>query len=137
MAKTWAEKMRAPAPHVETTDKPFAGIPPGSKLLISSPAEIQAYLRRAVRRGATLDIRTMRDRLAKKHGADAACPLSTSIFLRIVAEHAWEQLMQGVTIDDVAPFWRVVDPASPLAKKLRAGPEWIAKQRAAESMQTA
>jgi hypothetical protein len=53
-------------------------------------------------------------------------------FLRTVAEAAWDQIEAGTPVTQVAPFWRVVDPASPLAKKLRAGSEWITQQRAAE-----
>ena len=70
--------------------------------------------------------------LAKLHGADATCPVSTAIFLRIVAEAAWDEIESGVPVSEVAPFWRVVDPKSPLAKKLRSGGAWIEQQRAAE-----
>ncbi len=74
----------------------------------------------------------MRRELAKAYGADAACPVSTALFLRTVAEAAWDQIETGVPVNEVAPFWRVVDPKSPLAKKLRAGSDWIAVQRASE-----
>lgn len=77
-----------------------------------------------------------RRELAQQHGADAACPVSTAIFLRTVAEAAWDQIEAGVPVPQVAPFWRVVNPASALAKKLRAGPGWIAEQRAAEQQQS-
>jgi hypothetical protein len=73
----------------------------------------------------------MRQELAKLHGADATCPVSTAIFLRTVAEAAWDEIESGVPTSEVAPFWRVVDPKSPLAKKLRAGGAWIEQQRAA------
>ncbi|MDM4766607.1 hypothetical protein [Pelomonas sp. SE-A7] len=134
-SKTWAEKLETGEPHVEQLDRAFAGIPAGGRMLVSSPRELQAYLRRALRPGMTLDLPEVRARLARKHGADGTCPMSTSIFLRIVAEHAWDQLEAGTPIDRVTPFWRVVDPASPLALKLRAGPQWIAQQRAAEGSQ--
>jgi hypothetical protein len=74
----------------------------------------------------------MRRELAAMHGADAACPVSTAIFLRTVAEAAWDDIEAGKPVTAVAPFWRVVDPKSPLAKKLRAGSSWIEQQRAAE-----
>jgi hypothetical protein len=48
------------------------------------------------------------------------------------AEAAWDEVESGVPTSEVAPFWRVVDPKSPLAKKLRAGGDWIEQQRAAE-----
>lgn len=65
-------------------------------------------------------------------GAQAACPLTTSIFLRIATEVAWDELPAGADIGTVTPFWRAVDPRSELAGKLRYGPDWIARQRAAE-----
>ncbi len=74
----------------------------------------------------------MRRELAAMHGADAACPVSTAIFLRTVAEAAWDEIEAGKPASEVAPFWRVVDPKSPLARKLRAGADWIEQQRAAE-----
>jgi hypothetical protein len=49
-----------------------------------------------------------------------------------VAEAAWDEIEAGAPISEVAPFWRVVDPKSPLAKKLRAGSTWIEQQRLAE-----
>lgn len=131
--KSWAEKMVTPPPHVEKVEKPFGGIPAGAMLLVSSPAEIDAWLRRHTRAGDVLDVPALRQALAKRHRADATCPLTTGIFLRIVAENAWDALERGATPDAVAPFWRVVAPSSPLAKKLRAGGDWIAAQRAAES----
>jgi hypothetical protein len=130
--KTWAQRMKAKPPHTVVLDKAFAGVPAGAKLLISCPLEVEAYLRRQVPPGETRAIQQMRRELAQLHGADAACPVSTAIFLRTVAEAAWDQIEAGTPASLVAPFWRVVDPQSPLAKKLRAGSGWIAEQRAAE-----
>ena len=64
---------------------------------------------------------------------DATCPVSTSLFLRIVAEHAWEQFNLYNRLNDLAPFWRVVDPESPLGKKLSFDPAWITLQREMEA----
>jgi hypothetical protein len=82
--------------------------------------------------GETREIQQVRRELAAAHGADAACPVSTAIFLRTVAEAAWDEMEAGGPVSEVAPFWRVIDPKSPLAKKLRAGGTWIEQQRAAE-----
>jgi hypothetical protein len=131
--KTWAQKMDARPPHAVTLDKDFAGVPAGSRLLISCPMELEAYLRLQVPVGTTKAIQQVRRELAALHGADATCPVSTSIFLRTVAEAAWDEIEAGKPATQVTPFWRVVDPASPLAKKLRAGPQWIQQQRAAEA----
>ena len=131
--KTWADKKRARPPHMVTLDKDFAGVPAGSRLLISSPAEVEDFLTLKLPSGSTMSIQQLRRELAELHDADATCPVSTSIFLRAVAEAAWDDIEAGRPASEVAPFWRVVDPASPLAKKLRAGSQWIEQQRLAEA----
>jgi hypothetical protein len=130
--KTWKQKMQAKPLHIVRLDKDFAGVPAGARLLISCPLEVEDYLRTRVPPGETRSIQQMRRELAALHGADAACPVSTAIFLRTVAEVAWEDLESGASATAVAPFWRVIDPRSPLAAKLRAGRTWIEQQRAAE-----
>ncbi len=131
--KTWQQKMQAKPPHVVTLDKDFAGVPAGSRLLISSPLELDAFLREHTRPGEFLSIQELRRQLARKHATDAACPVSTSIFLRTVSEAAWDLIEAGTPANKVTPFWRVVAPASPLAKKLRCGSVWLENQRAAEA----
>ena len=131
-AKTWQQKMQANPPHTVRLDKGFAGVPAGSILLISCPQVVESYLRAKVPVGETREIQQMRRELAAMHGAGASCPVSTALFLRTVAEAAWDRIEAGVSTEDVAPFWRVIDPKSPLAKKLRAGGAWIEQQRAAE-----
>jgi hypothetical protein len=84
--KSWKQKMAAKPPHTVTLDKDFAGVPAGAKLLISCPVEVELYLRRHVPPGETREVQQMRRELAKLHGADATCPVSTAIFLRTVAE---------------------------------------------------
>lgn len=130
--KTWKQKMQAKPPHIVRLDKDFAGVPAGARLLISCPMEVADYLRNRVPAGETRSIQQMRRDLAALHGADAACPVSTAIFLRTVAEAAWDELEAGAPATAIAPFWRVVDPQSPLARKLRVGRAWIEQQRAAE-----
>lgn len=131
--KTWRQKYdNGQDPEVVVLDKPGMGLVPGQKLLISSPAEIDGVLQ-GILPGQAMSVAELRNSLAARHGADGTCPLTTGIFLRIIAEVALEELAAGKGIDEVAPFWRVVDPKSPLAKKLSCGPEWIKAQREAES----
>ncbi len=131
--KSWRENMQnGRDPHVVALAKPYAGVPAGARLLISSPEEVAGLLRR-VHAGDTLSIAELRTKLARRHGADAACPTSTSIFLRIVAESALEDVADGKPLGTVAPFWRVIDPDSALAKRLSCGPDLIRQQRALEA----
>jgi len=129
--KTWAEKMNAKPPHHVVLDKDFAGIPKGAKLHISSPVEIAAELK-TIPPGSFMSIQAFRRRLAEKNKCDATCPVSTSIFLRIVAEHTWEEFNSSSSTQDLAPFWRVVESSSPMAKKLNFDSAWIDLQRELE-----
>jgi hypothetical protein len=129
--KTNAEKMNAKPPHTVRLDKAFAGVPAGALMLISSPQEVAAHLV-SLPRGTTMPIQSFRQSLATLHQCDAACPVSTAIFLKIVAEHAWEQIQAGTPLSEVPPFWRVLDPKTPLAKKLSFDAEWITLQRELE-----
>ncbi len=94
-------------------------------MLISSPAEIAAYLA-AIPRGEFRTIARMRSDLARRARADAMCPVTTSIFLRIVAEVAIRDMEGGRSTRDVAPFWRVVTPDSKIAAKLSCGADAVA-----------
>jgi hypothetical protein len=76
----------------------------------------------------------MRDDLAKEYGTQMTCALTAGIFLRIASEAALEAMAAGAVVTSVAPFWRVVERKSPLAKKLSCGPEEIARLRAAEGI---
>ena len=131
--KTWAQKMCAKPPHTVLLDKAFAGVPQGARLLISSPQEIDAFLR-TLSPGRSLPIQQLRRELAAHHGADAACPVSTSLFLRIVAEHAFERFQAGDDIASIAPVWRAIEPDSPLMRKLSFDPRWITERRQLEGL---
>lgn len=132
MAKTWKQKMVAKhEPHVEVLERSYAGVPIGGKLFIATPELVKSYLDK-IPDGKSETVQELRDNLAKTRDADTTCPMSTGIFVRIVAECALEDLAQGEK--DVTPFWRVVDPKSPLAKKLSCGPDWIRERRAMEGI---
>lgn len=132
MAMTWRQRYEAAKPaHVTSLGKAFAGIPAGATLLIPEPRLVERHVRR-VRTGRTLEVATLRERMAREAGAQAACPVTTAIHLRIVAELALEALAGGEASTGVTPFWRVVAPDSPLASKLSCGPGFIRRQREAE-----
>lgn len=129
MKKSWREKYDARKEAVvEEIQKPMLGMKPGQKILISTPAAIEAALNQ-VPMGTTITVADLRSNLAQSHSADATCPLTTGIFLRIVAE-------KGLEEGNPAPFWRVVDPGSPLAKKLSCGSDWIAEKRREEAQKS-
>jgi hypothetical protein len=95
---------------------------------ISTPQIIENYIKQIAKRKA-VDTVTMRNDLAIENNAIFTCPLTTGIFLRIVAEAAHEQMEQGIPLKNITPFWRVVEPNSPLAKKLTFGQDFLIAQR--------
>lgn len=132
MAKSWYEKLHnGRSPVVEVLDKPFAGLPPGSKMLISTPLEVQELVQ-AIPYGQSRSTADIRGELAKRHGAETTCPLTTGIFLRIVAEATLADMEEGK--EPGTPFWRAIDPKSPVAKKLSCGVEFLKARRAAEGI---
>lgn len=132
-ARSWSDKAKQErAPKRVRLETDFAGIKAGNMLFVGTPAILEDYIR-AVPRGEVRTIERMRREIARRHRCDAMCPVSTAIFLRMVAEAAWEQVESGKDLDGVVPFWRVVEPGSTLAKKLRADSRWIALQREAEA----
>ena len=90
-------------------------------MLISSPHEVAAWLRKHVAHGQTIAVPALRLALAKDRGAEATCPLTASIFLRIAAEAAWDEMEAGAALANITPFWRAVDPKSDLAGSCAAG----------------
>ena len=130
MKKTWIEKYNQPRDKtIKILDKDFADMKAGEKMLIATPQIINKYVNQ-IPSSYLVDMKTMRKDLALLHNADVTCPVTTGIFLRIVAEFAYEQHEDGKT--SITPFWRVVNPRSDLAKKLACGPTFIQKMRALE-----
>lgn len=131
--KSWIGKLAGgKPPHVVELERPFAGVPAGARLFIASPALLDAKVA-AIPPGELRDPAALRAELAAEHGADATCPASTAIFLRIVAEAALERIAEGAPVAEVTPFWRVVAPGSKLARKLSCGDDFLTMQRAMEA----
>ena len=118
MAKTWQQKFDSkPEPDIKVIDKDFWGQQAGDRMLIPTPKLIQEYIDQAETK--QLDLLQMRKDLAAANDADFTCLMTTGIFLRIVAELNLEKLAAGEK--HITPFWRIIDPESPLAKKLSCG----------------
>lgn len=103
-------------------------------MFIATPQLVDAYIRQ-IPKGKQVNVKTLRNDLAKAHRADATCPLTTGIFLRIVAEASYEKYRQTKSVRGITPFWRVIDSRSALAKKLSCGARFIAERRKAEGME--
>ena len=118
---------------IKTSTKSFADVEEGSKMLVATPLIIDSYIKK-IPFGTVMNLSTLRDDLAHEFQVDTTCPVAAAIFLKIVANASYEELSLGIDISEVAPFWRVVDPDSKLAKKLNCGIEFIINQRINEGL---
>lgn len=128
---TWRDKLVREHPKHGAIVKPSpsqkkAGI---SGMLIPRPIDVDRAVR-TVRKGKLITMEGLRDRLARQAGADAACPLTTGIFLRIVAEAAEVDRRAGKK--RLAPYWRVVRNNGGLNEKYPGGTTGQARQLRAE-----
>jgi hypothetical protein len=132
--RSWNEKLHdAKEPQVKKLDKAFADMPEGCIMLIATPEIVDNYIKQ-IPKGKSVDMITLRNDLAQEFQAEKTCPLTTGIFLRIVAEAAYEKYLKGTPLDKVTPFWRVVNDKSKLAKKLSFGAEVVQKLRRKENI---
>jgi hypothetical protein len=121
MRKTWRQKLEEKHPeHGKVVD-----VPPKmqnrflvGRMLIPKPLDIDALIHR-VPKGKLATVIQIRDKLAKDAQANCCCPLTTGIFLRIVAEVAEEDLRSGKK--DVTPYWRVVRADGSLNERFPGG----------------
>lgn len=130
--KSWAEKLnQGHEPRIKILEKKFAGMPRGSKMFIVTPKMIQKYVN-AIPLGKLIDVKKMREDLAYQNNADFTCPLTTGIFLRIVAEESYERFTNDGKRELMTPFWRIINPTSSLAKKLTCGVKFLNEHLALE-----
>jgi hypothetical protein len=121
--KTWRQKLEEEHPeHGKVVD-----IPPKmqnrfgtGKMLIPKPLDINALINK-IPKGKLVTVTQIREKLAKDAHANCACPMTTGIFLRIVAEVAEEDLKNGK--GEVTPYWRVIKADGSLNEKFPGGVE--------------
>lgn len=134
MAKTWFEKFNSPqAPVVKPAPIDIAGMKKGEMMLIPTPRIIDAFIA-TIPYGTSMDVRTLRTKLARKHKAEVTCPITTGFHLRAVAEVALQRLKEGANVYEITPFWRVLDADAPTTAKLSGGVAFVKKRRKAEGI---
>lgn len=132
--KSWSDKLHSnKLPQTKRIDFRFADIPAQSLMFIATPLIIDEYIKQ-IPPGINVSFQTLRKDLALGNHADCTCPITTGIFLRIVAEANFEKYQQTNSLTEITPFWRVIEPNSPLSKKLSFGQEFILQQRKAENI---
>jgi alkylated DNA nucleotide flippase Atl1 len=114
----WREKMEKPQ------EPKLVQVPPKMSqfgkgmMLIPTPKLVDGIVRQ-VPRGRLVTVGEIRRRLAADFSADVTCPLTTGIFIRIVAEASEEDRANGRK--RVAPYWRIIKDDASLNPKFPGG----------------
>lgn len=90
------------------------------KMLIPNPLDVENIIRK-VPHGKLVTIGMIREKLAKDFSVDVACPLTTGIFVRLIAEAVEEEKKGGRK--DITPYWRVLKNDGSLYEKFPGGVE--------------
>ena len=92
----------------------------GRCVLVPTPLMVDGLVRK-VGKGRLVAVGQLRERLAREFRADSTCPMTTGIFLMIVAQAAEEDLQAGKK--RIAPYWRVIKNDGSLNPKFPGGVE--------------
>lgn len=132
--KSWSERLNDPRPYqVKPAPMDIAGMKKGEIMLVPTARLVDAFIR-TIGKGKSMDVPTLRARLAHRHKAQVTCPITTGFHLRTVAEAAWEAHQRGTPLSRITPFWRVLDADTPTTAKLSFGASVVAARRAAERL---
>lgn len=132
--KSWNERLNDPRPHqVKPAPIDIAGMKKGEIMLVPTAKLVDAFIR-TIAEGTSMDVPTLRARLARRHKAQVTCPITTGFHLRTVAEAAWEEHQRGTPLSRITPFWRVLDAKTPTTTKLSFGAAVVTRRRAAEGL---
>ena len=118
---------------IEAVPTDFAGMKEGQMMLRPTPLMVDQQIRK-IPRFESISVKTLRQRLADESGVDVTCPITVGFHLRTIAEAANEALHNGAQIEDVTPFWRVMDSRTPSSARLSFDTAIIKKMREAEGL---
>ena len=132
--RDWTDRLNAPGEAiVRPSTRSVVDIVAGQAMLLPTARQVDALMR-DIPAGQSLDVRTFRRQLAARHGAEVTCPVWVGYHLRTVAEAAYESLQRGQTLNEITPFWRVLDAKTPTTPRLACGAGFVAERRAAEGL---
>ena len=131
---TWAEKLNSSKRHeVKPAPINIAGMKAGQIMLVPTAKIVDDFIRE-IPKGVSMDVKTMRAKLARKYKAEVTCPITTGYHLKTIAEAAFEAHQQGAKLREITPIWRVLDESTPTTKRLSYDPAFIMDQRAREGL---
>jgi alkylated DNA nucleotide flippase Atl1 len=117
---SWREKFERPQEPRIVTIPPKMARSGENTMLIPTPKLVDELIRK-VPKGRIVTVGELRRKLAADFTVDVACPLTTGIFVRIVAETAEEDRANGRK--RLTPYWRVVKDDGSLNPKFPGGPK--------------
>ncbi|MER9321696.1 hypothetical protein [Mesorhizobium sp. M0626] len=133
MVKSWNDRLNTPGVGVKPTPRTMGDVVEGQPMLVPTARQVDDFIR-TIPNGLEMDVRALRTALAIEHGAQVTCPVTIGYHPRTVAEAANEDLERGMTLNDITPYWRVLDVNTPTTKKLSFGAEFVAVQRKREGL---
>lgn len=118
--KSWREKLQDSKglPKVAKIEGKLSTRWGTGTMVIPAPVEVDELMRR-VRKGKLATINELRAALAKKHGVNVACPITTGIFSWIAAHAAAEAEADGAK--RFTPYWRTLKTGGELNPKYPGG----------------
>lgn len=100
-------------------------------MLISSPEEVEHFIAE-IPPGRAITLTQLRQELARRHNAAIACPMSTAIFVNIVARaYAERETKEG---KPSIGWWRVLTSTGKLNPKFPGGAQEQARRLRAEGV---
>jgi hypothetical protein len=134
MVKSWTDRLNAKdEPKLKPSPRSVGDVVEGQTILVPTARQVDDFMC-SIPAGTCMDVKTLRKAMAAEHGAEVTCPVYMGYHLRTVAEAAHEALEGGVPIQEVAPFWRVLDDATPTTERLTFGAEFVRARRRAEGL---
>ena len=127
MKKSWREKLADDKglPRVCKVSGKFSKRFGRGTFVIPAPREVDALMKR-VPKGRVVTINELRAALARKHGADFGCPITTGIFSWIAAHAAAEAETAGAK--RITPYWRTLRAGGEINAKYPGGIENVARR---------
>jgi hypothetical protein len=129
--KTWQEKLDNDngLPKVERITPKMSPRWGTGTFVIPAPREVDAIMNQ-VPKGKLITIDEIRQKLAAKHKATIACPITTGIFAWIAAHAAAEAEAQGAK--KITPFWRTLKTGGEVNPKYPGGIDDLRERLEAE-----
>lgn len=129
----WHKRLDQGAAVIKPTPCTVGDVVEGQVMLVPTARQVDDAIR-DIAPGASMNVRQLRDAVARRHGAEVSCPVYTGYHLRTVAEAAAEDLRRGAPMESVTPFWRVLDAKTPTTGRIGAAAKIVAEQRRREGL---